>query len=72
VLQKLQKVGDTFVLTVPQTLLDQHQLSAGQQVELQLFGKSTAIEVPARKPTQLAELVAELNGHLPMVSGWDE
>jgi antitoxin component of MazEF toxin-antitoxin module len=66
VLQKLQKVDDTFVLTVPQTLLDQHQLSAGQQVELQLFGKSTAIEVPARKPTQLADLVAGMNEQMTM------
>jgi antitoxin component of MazEF toxin-antitoxin module len=47
VLQKLLKVGDTFVLNMPKAFIDQHQLGAGQQVELQLFGTNMTIKVPA-------------------------
>ena len=46
-LEKLQKVGDTHILSVPQALLDQHQLRARQQVDQQLLGTSMAIDVPA-------------------------
>jgi antitoxin component of MazEF toxin-antitoxin module len=44
---KIKKVGDTFILTMPQALLDQHQLSARQQVDLQPLGTSMTIDVPA-------------------------
>ena len=46
---------------MPQTLLDQHQLSARLRVDLQLLGTSMTIDVPASKPDQLADLVAQMN-----------
>ena len=63
-LQKLQKVGDTQIVTAPQALLDQHQLSARQHVDQQLLGTSMTIVVPACKPDQLVDLVAQMNEHM--------
>ena len=70
-LQTLRKAGGSLVMTVPKAFIDQNGLSDGSKVELNLTGKRMTVEVLNRPKYKLADLMAEMDGKLPMVEGWD-
>ena len=58
-------------MTVPKAFIDQNGLGDGSKVELHLAGKRMTVEAPSRPKYKLADLMAEMDGKLPMVEGWD-
>lgn len=71
-LQTLRKAGGSLVMTVPKAFIDQNGLAEGSQVELHLSGKKMTVEAPLRPHYKLSDLMSEMSGGLPRVSGWDE
>lgn len=68
--QTLRRDGESLVVVIPQTFIDQNCLTEGSQVELHCSGKRMTVEAFGR--AKLAELMAEMSDGLPRVKGWDE
>jgi antitoxin ChpS len=70
--QNLREVGDSFVLTVPETFPIENGLEDGSRVDVHFEGKRLTVEVPIRPRYRLADLMAEMKGEFPRVEGWDD
>ena len=71
-LQTLRRAGGSLVMTVPKAFIEQNQLQEGSQVTLLLEGERMTISAPRRRRYKLEDLLAEMQGKLPRVEGWDD
>ena len=70
--QTLRKVGNAFVMTVPNEFIERNRLVEGSQVQLHFLGNMMIVEAPTRPRYKLADLIAEMPEGGPLLNGWEE
>ncbi|WP_228518853.1 AbrB/MazE/SpoVT family DNA-binding domain-containing protein [Methylophilus sp. 13] len=69
--QTLRKVGNSFVMTLPEAFIEQNGLSVGSQVKLHMRGAKMIVEARNTPRYNLVDLMAEMAEGLPSVEGWE-
>jgi antitoxin ChpS len=67
----LRRSGGSLIITLPQSYIEQNQLSAGAVLSVEIDGAELRLK-PTRPRRRLADLLAATPKGLHRVSGWDE
>lgn len=65
--QTLRKVGNSFVITLPEAFIEQNGLIVGSQVKLHMRGAKMLVEARTTPCCNLVDLMAEMAEGLPSV-----
>lgn len=66
----LRRSGGSFIMTVPQSYVEQNRLAAGSTLALDIVGEALTIR-PERPKRSLAELLAATPRGPQRAKGWD-
>ncbi len=67
----LRRSGGSFIMTIPQSYVDQNHLEAGARLAVEIVGDQLKIR-PTRAKHSLDELLAAMPAGLCRVQDWDE
>ena len=67
----LRKTGNSLMIVIPQSYVEQNHLEAGSKLALKIAGQELIVK-PAKPRRSLAELLAATPDGLQRVEGWDE
>jgi antitoxin ChpS len=67
----LRKSGGSYIVTVPQSFVEQNNLTAGAPLLVEVVGDELRLKPKQPKPT-LAELLSATPKGLHRIEGWDE
>ncbi|MHB8248240.1 MAG: AbrB/MazE/SpoVT family DNA-binding domain-containing protein [Acidithiobacillus sp.] len=67
----LRRSGGSYILTIPQSYVEQNDLGAGSRMFVEINGAELRVR-PGRQRPKLADLLAATPEGLCRVDGWDE
>lgn len=67
----LRRSGGSYIMTIPQSYVEQNRLNAGARLAIEINGEELKVKPGRRRPT-LAELLAGTPPGVCRVEGWDE
>jgi len=68
----IRKLGNSAGIIVPASMMKDLGLSLDQGVDLSAVDGCLVVKPLARPSYKLADLLAQMNGELPRVEGWDD
>ena len=68
----IRKLGNSAGIIVPATIMKDLGLKLDQSVDLNTVDGCLVVKPLARPRYNLSDLLAQMNGEFPRVTGWDE
>jgi len=67
----LRRSGGSYIMTIPQSYVEQNHLDAGARLAIEINGEELRVK-PGRQRPKLAELLAATPEGVCRAEGWDE